>query len=131
MPEIEADPWGLTKVLMNLVGNAVAFAAPDRSPVIEIDCIDDGDDFWQVTVSDNGIGIPEADRPRLFRRFERGSNTGGVSGTGLGLHIVKEIVLGHGGNVWVESVAGVGSKFRIALPYEPEMPPHSSVADVE
>ena len=52
---------------------------------------DDGDD-WVLTVADNGIGIPRRDRDRLFRRVERGSNTGGISGTGLGLHIVKEIV---------------------------------------
>jgi signal transduction histidine kinase len=82
------------------------------------------------TVEDNGIGVPQKDTGRLFRRFERGSNTGGVSGTGLGLHIVREVVLGHGGTVWIESEQGRGARFRMALPHEPVLPPHSTVTDV-
>lgn len=129
MPEICADPWGLTKVLMNLVGNAVAYAAPDRDPVIEIGCEDCGD-VWQLTVRDNGIGIPEADRPRLFRRFERGSNAAGISGSGLGLHIVREIVQGHGGTVSFASQEGAGTTFFLRLPKEPVQAPHSPVSQV-
>ncbi|MCA8948572.1 MAG: hypothetical protein KDE27_03675 [Planctomycetes bacterium] len=129
MPEIVADPWGLTKVLMNLVGNAVVYAAPDRDPVIEVGCEDCGD-VWQLFVRDNGIGIPEADRPRLFRRFERGSNTSGISGSGLGLHIVREIVLGHGGTVSFASQVGAGTTFFLRLPKKPVQAPHSPVSSV-
>ena len=66
----------------------------------------------------------------MFQRFERGTNTGGVSGTGLGLHIVKEVVLGHGGGVWVESEQGTGTTFFLAIPKEPVQPPHSTVSDI-
>jgi signal transduction histidine kinase len=129
MPEIEADPWGLTRVFLNLLGNAIAFAAPGRSPLVEVACAEVGSE-WEVTVSDNGIGIPDADRPRLFRRFERGSNTSGISGSGLGLHIVREIVQGHGGRVEFTSEVGHGTTFRLRLPKQPVQAPHSPVSDV-
>ncbi len=129
-PTIEADAWGLKRVLLNLIGNAVSFAAQDRQPRIEVGCEDDGDDMWQVYVRDNGIGIPEADRPKLFRRFSRGSNSSGISGSGLGLHIVREIVQAHGGTVSFDSEEGVGTTFYLRLPREPVMAPHSPVSSV-
>ncbi|MCR9248231.1 MAG: ATP-binding protein [bacterium] len=128
-PVIEADPWGLKKALLNLFGNAIVYASPDRRPVIELGCNDDGDD-WLVFVRDNGIGIPAADRSRLFKRFERGSNTSGISGSGLGLHIVREIVQGHGGTVSFESEEDVGTTFYLRLPKSPVLAPHSPVSDV-
>ncbi|MCB9877058.1 MAG: hypothetical protein H6835_05595 [Planctomycetes bacterium] len=124
LPTISADAWALTKVLMNLLGNAISYRSPDRVPTVHVQCEDDGAG-WTLSVRDNGIGIPEQDRGRLFRRFERGSNTGGISGTGLGLHIVKEIVQGHGGTVSMESEVGVGTTFHLHLPKVPVMPAHS------
>jgi signal transduction histidine kinase len=128
MPNVLADGWALTKVFMNLLGNAIAYGPTDRQPTIQAWSLDAGDE-WQVHVRDNGIGIPEQDRPRLFRRFERGSNTGGISGTGLGLHIVKEIVQGHGGWVSFQSEVGVGTTFVLHLPKAPKQPPHSIVTE--
>ncbi len=128
MPEVVADSWALTKALTNLVGNAIQYSAPERPPRIWISCRDDMDyDRWVLMVRDNGIGVPEEDLPRLFHRFERGTNTGGVSGTGLGLHIAKEVLLGHGGGIWVESEVDVGTTFFLAIPKEPVQPPHSTV----
>ncbi len=127
MPIVQADSWALTKVFLNLLGNAIHYGSPDRRTVIRINGEDDGDE-WRVAVIDNGIGIPAADRPRLFRRFERGSNTGGISGTGLGLHIIKEIVQGHGGHVSFTSEEGVGTTFFLHLPKEPVLAPHSPVS---
>jgi len=127
LPRIKADPWGLTKVFLNLIGNAVAYTAPGRAPVLTVKCVEDGSD-WVVSVSDNGIGIPEQDRDRLFRRFERGSNTGGISGTGLGLHIVREIVQGHGGTVTFESEVGRGTTFHLRLPKQPKLAAHSPIS---
>jgi signal transduction histidine kinase/signal recognition particle receptor subunit beta len=129
LPKIIGDEWALTRAFSNLLGNAVQYVHPERRPRIRVGA-ESSDDGWIFTVEDNGIGIPEQDAGRLFRRFERGSNTAGVSGTGLGLHIVREVVLGHGGTVWVESEQDVGSRFRMLLPFEPVMPPHSSVSDV-
>jgi signal transduction histidine kinase/signal recognition particle receptor subunit beta len=129
LPVVCADEWALTKALTNLIGNALQYAHPERRPRIRV-YVESEEDRHVVVVADNGIGVPEADLPRLFRRFERGSNTSGVSGTGLGLHIVREVALGHGGQVWVESREGEGCAFRLALPHQPVMPPHSTVSDV-
>ena len=129
LPCIRADSWALTKVFMNLMGNAISYGREGETPVISVFAEERGDE-WVVGVRDNGIGIPPADRHRLFRRFERGSNTGGISGTGLGLHIVKEIVQGHGGSVSFESEVGKGTTFWLHLPKEPVLAPHSPVSEV-
>ena len=130
LPVVLADRWALTKAFMNLIGNALQYVHPERRPQIRIGCTEE-DEGYVFTVEDNGIGVPAQDRPRLFRRFERGSNTGGVSGTGLGLHIVREIALGHGGDVWLDLDRAEGAAFSIRLPHEPVMPPRSLVADVD
>ncbi len=128
LPCIQADVWALTKVFMNLLGNAIAYGGASGTPTIRV-FAEQRDDVWLVAVRDNGIGIPPADRPRLFRRFERGSNTGGISGTGLGLHIVREIVMGHGGTVTFESEVGHGTTFWLHLPKKPVQAPHSTVTE--
>lgn len=128
MPTILADEWALTKVLSNLLGNAIQYADPQRRLTVKV-WIDEVDGAWQLHVKDNGIGIPKKDRERLFRRFERGSNTGGISGNGLGLHIVKEIIAGHGGQVTFDSTEGAGTDFALTIPKEPVQPAHSPVSE--
>jgi mutual gliding-motility protein MglA len=128
LPLVVADSWALTKVFMNLLGNAITYGPSDRQAVIQVWAEDKGSE-WNVCVRDNGIGIPEQDHSRLFRRFERGSNTGGISGTGLGLHIVKEIVQGHGGWMSFQSTMGEGTTFVLHMPKQPAQPPHSSVSE--
>ncbi len=128
LPCITADSWALSKVFMNLVGNAITYG-PSEGPTRIRVFAEPGLEQWSIGVRDNGIGIPAADAPRLFRRFERGSNTGGISGTGLGLHIVKEIVQGHGGSVSFESVVGKGTTFWLHLPKVPVQPPHSMLSE--
>ena len=77
-------------------------------------------DWAVVLVRDYGIGIPAAERERLFERFFRATNAkGNVSDMGLGLYIAREIVQRHGGTMWVESEEGQGSLFGIALPPVP------------
>ena len=129
LPVVKVDQWALTKVLMNLIGNAIAYRGVGRPPLLRVFAHDRGE-HWGIAISDNGIGIPEADRERLFRRFERGSNTSGISGTGLGLHIVKEIVQGHGGGVSFESEVDKGTTFWLNLPKEPVLAPHSPLSGV-
>ncbi|MGA0060552.1 MAG: sensor histidine kinase [Planctomycetota bacterium] len=118
----------MVRVFQNLLGNAVQYAATDRPAKVFVSAVAE-EDRYVIQVSDNGMGIPAKDVSRLFQRFERGSNTGGISGTGLGLHITREIVLGHGGDVWVDSVEGQGTTFSVALPFEPVQPPHSHVGE--
>lgn len=130
LPTAKVDRWAINKALTNLVGNAVAYRAPGRAPRLRIYAEDDGD-RWVLAVEDNGIGVPAADRARLFGRFERGSNVTGRSGSGLGLHIVREVVQGHGGEVTLESEEGRGTTFRLHLPKSPSLAPHSPISDVE
>jgi signal transduction histidine kinase len=67
-------------------------------------------------VRDHGIGIPARDRVRLFERYFRGSNATRVAGTGVGLHLVSMVVAMHQGEIFVESLEGVGSRFVVRLP---------------
>ncbi|MFO1051426.1 MAG: ATP-binding protein [Planctomycetota bacterium] len=128
LPRVRCDEWAMTRVFANLLGNAIQYSSPERSPRVHVSITRDPG-RWRLMVSDNGIGIPAGDVDRLFQRFERGSNTGGISGTGLGLHIVREILRGHGGEVSVESVESSGTTFFLDLPLEPVQPPHSRVSD--
>ena len=128
MPTILADEWALSRAMTNLLGNALQYAHKDRRPTVRVSCEDEGAS-WALRVRDNGIGIPQKDHERLFRRFERGSNTGGISGTGLGLHIVKEIAAGHGGSVTFQSIEGDGTEFVVHVPKEPFQPEHSTLTE--
>ena len=129
MPVVRADGWALHKVFMNLVGNALTYGKPDKPPTVRVSA-ESTPTSWRIQVADDGIGIPAGDRSRLFRRFERGSNAGGVGGTGLGLHIVRELVQGHGGEVTFESAAGIGTTFTVELPKQPVLAPHSPTSAV-
>jgi signal transduction histidine kinase/signal recognition particle receptor subunit beta len=128
LPVVQADEWALSKVFNNLVGNALQYAKEGRRLVVRIWAEEHADE-WRISVRDNGIGIPAKDRDRLFRRFERGSNTGGISGNGLGLHIIKEIAQGHGGCVTFDSTEGEGTTFVVHLPKVPVQAPHSPLTE--
>ena len=103
----------LARVVDNLVGNALKFSPPG-SPVRLGVTLRAGEALF--TVSDEGPGIPEAERERVFARFVRGSGAGGSEGLGLGLSLVHEVVTWHRGRVSVRSAEGIGSVFEVALP---------------
>jgi PAS domain S-box-containing protein len=111
---VKADKKQLTKVLMNLVGNAVNYIGGGPDKFIRIGW-EQGNGAPVFMVADNGIGVPEASRKDIFKKFSRGSNVSGVQGTGLGLSIVKGIVEAHGGKVWFESDVGKGTAFYFTL----------------
>lgn len=119
LPKIIGDPDLIEQMLENIISNAikytrsggrvgVAFSAPPSG----------GDSDVRIEVSDNGIGIPKADRGKLFCEFFRADNARAVEeiGTGLGLAIVKDIVDRHGGRIFVESEEGLGTIFVVHLP---------------
>lgn len=108
-----ADESLLRHILSNLLSNAIKYS-PEGSPVgLQIR----REDNWAVfSVEDRGIGIPEGDRERLFEAFHRGSNVGQISGTGLGLMIVRRCVDLHQGSITVDSGLGTGSTFTLKLP---------------
>jgi nitrogen fixation/metabolism regulation signal transduction histidine kinase len=110
---VEADRQLLKQVLVNLVENAVLSAREaKRSPVrVEVSVVVDG--AWiELRVDDNGPGVPEAQRERVFEPY----HTTRTQGTGLGLAIVKKVILDHGGDVRVESSPLGGARFVVALP---------------
>lgn len=119
-PHIQGDALKLSQVLENLVDNAVKYT--QRGGQIAIRTQNQGE-LIVVSVSDNGVGIPEKDLPRIFERFyrvEKGRSRE-KGGTGLGLSIVYDIVQLHNGRVWVESQVGVGTTFRFSLPLTPRL----------
>jgi PAS domain S-box-containing protein len=105
----------LRHALGNLLSNALKFSGAGKV-TFELEADAAGLLF---RVSDQGIGIPEEDRARLFATFHRGANTGGVEGTGLGLAIVKQCVERHGGSIGVESKLGSGTTFTVKIPAAP------------
>jgi signal transduction histidine kinase len=111
------DPRRIGQVLENLVENALKYSADESEVRIGIT---QRDGSALIDVTDEGIGIPPGDLPRIFERFHRGSNVDDrrFAGMGLGLFICKGIVEQHGGRIWVESRAGAGTTFHVALPVE-------------
>ncbi|MBN1781308.1 PAS domain-containing protein [bacterium] len=105
----------MTQAIVNLLDNAVKYSSPEGRIKISADEEPSG---TVIQVEDNGIGIPKADIPRIFERFYRvdKARTRLMGGSGLGLSIVKHIMLIHGGSVHVESEVGRGSLFRLSLP---------------
>ena len=115
LPSLHADEARLRQVFFNLLSNASKFT-PDGGE-IKIKA-SRKDNFCQVSVSDNGIGIKEEDLKQIFEPFYQADNleTRERRGTGLGLTLVQEIVEMHGGQIWVESKYGKGSNFIFTLP---------------
>ncbi|MFI4889512.1 MAG: ATP-binding protein [Steroidobacterales bacterium] len=110
---IPGDPKLLFHAFSNLISNAIKYSAPG-SP-IEIIARQEADDLV-VRVCDHGIGIPARDRKRLFERYFRSGNATGIAGTGVGLHLVAMVIKLHHGEVFAESLEGVGSTFILRLP---------------
>jgi PAS domain S-box-containing protein len=112
---MEGDELRMIQVLQNLIQNAIKYSPAGGAVQIKAER---HDTTAHITVSDTGVGIPRADLPRLFQRFYRASNVDErqISGLGVGLYIVKELVELHGGTVEVVSEEGRGSTFTIILP---------------
>ena len=115
VPEVNGDRERIEQVVTNIVSNAVKYT-PDGGK-IEIHVGKTGKNAY-VRVSDNGIGIPEKDLPRLFDRFYRvdKARSRESGGTGLGLSIAQEILKQHKGSIRIDSVYGEGTDVRITLP---------------
>jgi PAS domain S-box-containing protein len=117
LPTVLADPSQITLVFQNLIGNAIKFHRKDVQPHISISA-SMNNDWWTVSVADNGIGIDPAFYDRIFEIFQRLHTRDKYPGTGVGLAIVKKIIERHGGRIWVESEEGKGSTFYFTLPAE-------------
>lgn len=118
-PRAACNRVHLFQVLDNLVRNAIKFSTKGRAPVLEIGVHGAGREA-ALFVRDNGIGIPPADRERIFEPFERLGHQQ-APGTGIGLAIVKKIIELYQGRVWVESEPGQGATFFFTLPMMGEL----------
>jgi len=113
LPVVLGSESLLTQCFSNLLGNAVKFVAPGARPNIRVRAEPMRDQSVRIWVEDNGVGIPDSVRDRLFRMFQR-FNTG-YEGTGIGLAIVRKVTEQMGGSVGVESEVGKGSRFWVQL----------------
>jgi two-component system phosphate regulon sensor histidine kinase PhoR len=115
VPDVSGDVRRLQEVLQNLLDNAIQYTLPNGRILLSVQLRGEEVIF---TVSDTGIGIPQADQPRIFERFYRvdAARSREAGGTGLGLAIAKHLIEVQGGRLWVESELGVGSKFHFSVP---------------
>ncbi|EID20853.1 PAS domain S-box protein [Streptococcus mitis SK616] len=114
---IEIDTDKMTQVIDNILNNAIKYS-PDGGKITVT--MKTTDDQMILSISDQGLGIPKQDLPRIFDRFYRvdRARSRAQGGTGLGLAIAKEIVKQHEGFIWAKSEYGKGSTFTIVLPYD-------------
>jgi signal transduction histidine kinase len=115
------DAVRIERAVDNLIGNAIKYNREHGKVRVRVGTEDTpAGRVATVAVSDEGIGIPETDRARIFDRFTRGANVAGrISGSGVGLAIVRQVVAQHGGSVDVVSTEGHGSTFTMRLPIAP------------
>lgn len=117
LPKVGIDKISMYEVINNLVDNAIKYSG--QNPDIIISAKTDSEGTVTTTVQDHGVGMPQSVVSGLFTKFYRSHRSkNAVSGSGLGLYLVKKMVTAHGGNVWVQSKEGEGSTFGFTLlPY--------------
>ncbi len=119
LPTMDIDPDKIDQVLNNLISNAIKYSHPHTRVDVRLQ---QKNQRVVLSVQDQGQGIPAEEIDRLFQPFQKTSvrSIAGEKSTGLGLVIVKRIVKGHGGKIWVESEVGKGSTFFVSLPLNAE-----------
>ena len=118
LPHVDVNPEDMLQLLQNLISNAIKFRR-DEAPRIHISALRE-DSQWVFAVEDNGLGIADRDRERIFSMFQRAHVELGPPGSGMGLAVCKRIVEHHGGRIWVDTTPGRGSTFRFTLPVSSE-----------
>ncbi|MGE5353815.1 MAG: ATP-binding protein [Acidobacteriota bacterium] len=118
---IRADEKLITQAVTNLLSNAIKFTEENKKIEITVNHFKKG--FIEFTVKDEGVGISEANKSKIFRFDQKFSSEGtkGEKGSGLGLTLVKEIVEKHGGDIWFYSEVGKGSEFHFIIPEAPNV----------
>lgn len=109
---VRGRPVELGRIFKNLIENAFKYSTPGEPPVVRIACAGEEGSSYVFCVEDNGVGIEAHEVQEIFELFKRGTE----GGAGVGLAIVKRVVEGHGGRVWIESKLGQGSRFFFTLP---------------
>jgi len=114
LPVADGDLTQLGQLFQNLIGNAIKFRS-ERPLTVEIGAARE-EDGWLLSVSDNGIGIEEGSRDRVFEIFQRLHDRRDYEGTGIGLAVCRRIVERHGGRIWLEPNPGAGTRVCFTLP---------------
>jgi len=127
---VVTDPSRLKQVLFNYLSNAIKFSPEGGVIAVTASC--EGPRDFRVTVADCGVGIAEADLPRLFVEFQQLDDgyTKRHQGTGLGLALTRRLVEAQGGRVGVDSAPGQGSSFHLVLPRTPGSPVNADAAEI-
>jgi len=122
------DPDKLEKIINNLISNAIKFTNTEGTIWVSLLAMnsnaEDPDEkqynkrIIEITVRDNGIGIPVSNLNKIFNRFFQGADPGNNTGTGIGLALTRELVKLHNGQIFVESKSGKGAKFTVRLPFD-------------
>ena len=115
LPTVLGDPGQLAQVFQNLLANALKFVEPDVTPQVRVSAERMGR-AWCFSVEDNGIGIPEVHRERVFLMFKRLHGRSEYPGTGIGLALCRKIVSRFGGRMWLDGKEAHGSVFRFTVP---------------
>lgn len=122
MPPCYGDPTAIEQIFGNLIGNAVNYLDKSRPGVIDIGALPDDDPhplLHTYFIRDNGLGIPQAYLSKMFSAFQR-LHANVAQGEGVGLALIKRIVMRHNGKIWVDSEEGRGSTFYVSLPAQLE-----------
>ncbi|MFD3745702.1 CHASE3 domain-containing protein [Nocardia sp. NPDC058633] len=134
LPELVGEPTLLTMLWQNLIGNAIKFRTPGLAPVVRVECTPSADDAqeWQLSVSDNGIGVAAEFAEKVFVIFQRLHPRDAYGGTGIGLAVCKKIVEFHGGRIWLDTDYRDGTRLcftlRAAAPAVPALPIENEVS---
>ncbi|CDP51510.1 integral membrane sensor signal transduction histi dine kinase [Devosia sp. DBB001] len=112
---VRFDPLLMDQVVSNLISNATKYSPESTSVEVHGET---RPDRVVLTIQDRGVGIPEEEMHRVFERFFRASTATGVAGTGIGLHVAREIVRMHGGELTLDSRMGEGTSVHLTLPYD-------------
>ena len=119
LPVIMGNQSQLLRVFQNLIANGLKFHKDDETPVVTIRA-EKKEDKWIFSFEDNGIGIKNESKDRIFEIFQRLNVREKYPGTGIGLAVCKKVIINHNGELWVESEFGEGSTFFFSIPTEKE-----------
>lgn len=121
LPMVLGDDQQLTRLFQNLISNALKYHHPNRPPIITLSCRLDGG-MWHLIFEDNGLGIAEPFREKIFLIFQRLQTRDESQGNGIGLAICRKIAERHGGSIWVDGEEGKGSRFHVTLRRQDDIP---------
>jgi len=130
LPTIKAIPLQMHQLFYNLLNNALKFSKPGTAPIVDISYkkltndkklnykdIDLSKDYFEIVITDNGIGFEELYADKIFMMFQRLHDRQKFVGTGIGLAICKKVAINHGGQIYAISKPNLGSAFHVALPF--------------